>query len=171
MRAYPIGSLRCLESEGARCFDPRAAFRSRESTSLLVGVTRHSRSIGTAASATATSCAMCSRRWCGPASDALENPPGIDAELTISVGALVTVADEPAGVGEIAPFVDRGHAMARRQRHKQAASAEKASEATTSAPSRMQDRGRSRATVSTMSSSCRSRPYLKLCASCAPLAA
>ena len=29
--------------------------------------TRRSRSIATAASATATSCAMCSRQWCGPA--------------------------------------------------------------------------------------------------------
>jgi transposase len=30
-------------------------------------IIRHSRSIGTVASATASSCAMCSRRWCGPA--------------------------------------------------------------------------------------------------------
>src|SRR6266700_1810462 len=53
---------------------------------------------------------------------ALENPPGIDSELAIGVGSVVTVADEPAGVGEIAPLVDRGHAMAHRQGYQQAAS-------------------------------------------------
>ena len=34
-RAYSIGSLRRLESEDGRYFDPRAAFRSRESTSRV----------------------------------------------------------------------------------------------------------------------------------------
>ena len=47
---------------------------------------------------------------------ALENPAGIDAGQTISIGNVATVAHQAAGGGELAHPIDRGHRVARRQR-------------------------------------------------------
>src|SRR5215831_3438490 len=56
-------------------------------------------------------------------SGTLENPPSIDAKLTIRVSSFVTVTDESARVGEIASLVDRGHSITHRQCHEQTAAA------------------------------------------------
>ena len=49
---------------------------------------------------------------------ALENPAGVDADLTIGVGKAGSVAHQTAGCGKVAPFIDRRHRMACRQHDK-----------------------------------------------------
>ncbi len=48
---------------------------------------------------------------------ALENPTGVNAHLTILFNLVGAIADQPAEGHELAPIVDRGHGMERRQRH------------------------------------------------------
>src|SRR5262252_5881410 len=49
--------------------------------------------------------------------DALEYSSRIDAELTIGVDQVGSIAHEAACLGEVAPMVDRRHAMAHRQQN------------------------------------------------------
>src|SRR5262249_40741972 len=49
--------------------------------------------------------------------DALEYSSRIDAELTIRVDQVGSIAHEAACLGEVAPMVDRRHAMAHRQQN------------------------------------------------------
>src|SRR5258706_10903170 len=39
---------------------------------------------------------------------ATENPPGVEAKLTIGIHAVVPVADQPARESKIAPIINRG---------------------------------------------------------------
>ena len=47
---------------------------------------------------------------------ALENTPGVEADLAIGVGDAGPVAHQTASHGELAPFVDRGNGVACGQR-------------------------------------------------------
>ena len=46
---------------------------------------------------------------------ALENPAGVDADLTVHVRKTGSVAHQAAGRGELAILIDRGHRVAQRQ--------------------------------------------------------
>src|SRR5262249_22111285 len=66
---------------------------------------------------------------------AFKNSAGINAKLTISICAVVSVTDESACIRELAPFIDRGNSLSCRQRNDPARRPLKyTSEATISAP-------------------------------------
>src|ERR1700730_2140810 len=48
---------------------------------------------------------------------AVEDLSGVNAALAIYADEARPIADQPAGRGELAPFIDRGNLIARRQRH------------------------------------------------------
>src|ERR1700732_2720391 len=47
---------------------------------------------------------------------AVEDLSGVNADLAIYADEARPIADQPAGRGELAPFIDRGNLIARRQR-------------------------------------------------------
>src|SRR5262245_47539988 len=54
---------------------------------------------------------------------ALENPPGVDADLTERISKTASIAHQAADCGELAKLIDRGHRMTESQRGELFASA------------------------------------------------
>jgi hypothetical protein len=48
----------------------------------------------------------------------MQNSAGIDSQLPVNARQARSIADEPAGDHELAPLINRGNGMARRERDK-----------------------------------------------------